>query len=446
MALWQNEVNHINGHMIGKKNKGDESMKNKVYPADVSTQSFGKLQVNVTSSITSRPIEDATIAISLTGNPSNVVEIIKTDTVGQTIEVELPAPKLEYSLEPSAEQPYSEYTIMIKAPEYESMTVKGVQVLPYITAIQNSALLPERNLGKKEECYVIGPNTLFGQYPPKIAESEIKEIGEKGSLLPENPIIPEFIIVHDGPPTDLGAQNYYVKYRDYIKNVASSEVYATWPEATIQANVLAILSFTLNRIYTDWYKNKGYSFNITSSTAFDHKFIPERNIFEPISRVVDTIFTNYLSFPDVKQPILAQYCDGKRISCPNWMTQWGAKSLGDQGNSAIEILKHFYGETMYISTANEVSGVPYSWPGAALIMGTVGDKVKKVQEQLNGIAKAYPLLPTVEVDGAYGEATAEAVKLFQKIFKLPQTEAVDYATWYKISEIYVAISRLAELK
>lgn len=132
-----------------------------------------------------------------------------------------------------------------------------------------------------------------------------------------------------------------MRYRDYIKNVASSEIYATWPDSTIRANVLAIMSFTLNRVYTEWYRNKGYDFTITSSTAFDHKWIPERNVYDTISAVVDEIFANYLSRPNVRQPILTQYCDGTRVSCPNWMTQWGSKELGDQGYTPIEILRYF---------------------------------------------------------------------------------------------------------
>ena len=240
-------------------------------------------------------------------------------------------------------------------------------------------------------------------------------------------------------------KNYYVRYRDYIKNVASSEIYATWPDSTIRANVLAIMSFTLNRVYTEWYRNKGYDFTITSSTAFDHKWIPERNVYDTISAVVDEIFANYLSRPNVRQPILTQYCDGTRVSCPDWMTQWGSKELGDQGYTPIEILRYFYGSDMYINTAEEISGIPSSWPGYTLENGSSGAKVRQLQEQLNVIAGAYPALPKIQTDGVYGPATAEAVRKFQEIFGLPQTGTVDYRTWYKISQIYVGVSRIAEL-
>lgn len=417
-----------------------------VYPADVSTQSLGRLKVNATSILGSKPIVDATVQISLTGDPGNVLEEVKTNSVGQTDVIELNAPNIQYSLEPSAEQPYAEYTINVSAPGYEGIEVNGAQILPQVTAIQNARMIPkDEALGQSEDLYVIDPHTLYGDYPPKIAEAEIKPVSETGTIVLSKVVIPEFIVVHDGPPKDKSAENYYIRYKDYIKNVASSEIYATWPEATIQANVLAIQSFTLNRVYTEWYRNKGYSFTITSSTAYDHKFIPERNIFEEISQIVDTIFSNYLSFPDVKQPILTQYCDGRNVSCPNWMTQWGSKYLGDQGYTAIEILRNFYGQTMYINTADEISGIPSSWPGVPLEIGSRGEKVRQLQNQLNVISKGYPLIPKVSEDGVYGERTADAVSVFQRIFNVPENGIVDFTTWYKISEIFVGVSRIAEL-
>ena len=258
-------------------------------------------------------------------------------------------------------------------------------------------------------------------------------------------VIPEYVIVHDGVPTDTSAQNYWVRYKDYIKNVASSEIYATWTDAAIRANVLAIMSFVLNRVYTEWYRNKGYDFTITTSTAFDQKWIYGRNIFQTISDVVDEMYGSYLSRPNVKQPILTQYCDGRRVSCPNWMTQWGAQELGERGYSTIEILRYYYGDSIYINTAVEISGVPSSWPGYELSEGARGQKVQQMQEQMNVIAGAYPALPRIAADGIYGPATRAAVEKFQSVFGLPVTGNVNYQTWYKISEIYVGVSRIAEL-
>ena len=193
------------------------------------------------------------------------------------------------------------------------------------------------------------------------------------------------------------------------------------------------------------YRNKGFDFTITSSTAFDQKWIPGRNIFESISEVVDELFTNYLSRPNVRQPILTQYCDGKRVSCPNWLSQWVSKSLGDQGYSAIEILRYYYGDDMYINTAEEISGIPASWPRVDLTVGSTGPKVLQIQEQLNTIRGAYPALLAVPESGTYDEATRDAVMKFQEVFDLPVTGVVDYRTWYKIQEIYVGVTRIAEL-
>lgn len=193
------------------------------------------------------------------------------------------------------------------------------------------------------------------------------------------------------------------------------------------------------------YRGKGYNFTITSSTAYDHKFIPGRNIYQSISRIVDEQFENYLSRPGITQPILTQYCDGDKVSCPNWMTQWGSKYLGDQGYSAIEILRYFYGSDMFINVAEGISGIPASWPGYNLGLGATGDKVRQMQEQLARISKSYPAIPAVRPDGIYGPATQEAVEVFQSVFGLPVTGIVDYNTWYEISNIYVAVSRIAEL-
>ena len=198
-------------------------------------------------------------------------------------------------------------------------------------------------------------------------------------------------------------------------------------------------------LYVSTYRNKGYSFTITSSTAFDHKWIPNRNIFESISEVVDEVFASYLSRPNVRQPILTQYCDGRQVQCPNWMTQWGSCSLGEQGYSPIEILRHFYGSSIYINTAEQIAGIPASWPGNDLTIGSSGDKVRQMQEQLDTIATVYTAIPRVTPDGVYGPRTAEAVREFQSIFGLPQTGVVDFATWYRISHIYVGITRIAEL-
>jgi hypothetical protein len=389
------------------------------------------------------PIENASISISLPSAAGDVLEQVTTNSSGLTEAVELPAPSPDYSQAPSTEQPYAEYTFNVTSPGFVPVTVQNVEVFPGTTALQNTTMNRE-SPNASPELFVIPPHTLFGDFPPKIAEQEIKPAAESGAIVLRNVVVPEYVVVHDGPPTDTSAANYYVLFRDYIKNVASSEIYSTWPESTITANVLAILSFTLNRVFTEWYRNQGFNFTITSSTAFDHKWVPGRNIFSNIGLIVDQMFTSYLSRPNVVQPILTQYCDGNKVQCPNWMTQWGSKDLGEQGSSAIEILRHFYGNSIYVNTAPQVSGVPVSWPGSNLNIGASGDNVRMIQEQLNKISETYTIVPKVAVNGQYNQQTADSVSAFQQTFDLPATGIVDFPTWYKISAIYVAVSRIAQ--
>lgn len=402
----------------------------------------GNLQINVTIEGQLIPVENATVTIYDTGNPDQIVERTTTNSSGQTDFISLPAPNPEYSLEITDEQPYSEFNLRVEAEGYEPFFVSAMQILPGINSLQRAPLRPLAQ-GQFPDRSVIPPHTLFYEYPPKIPEPETKPIEDDGSIVLSRVVTPEYVIVHDGPPSDNSANNYYVKYKDYIKNVASSEIYATWPESTIYANVLAIMSFTMNRVYTEYYRGRGYDFTITSSTAYDQKWMKDRNIYENIDYIVDGIFNNFLSRPGIRQPILTSYCDGNRVQCAG-LSQWGSKSLGDAGYSAIDIIHYYYGDDMYINTAEAISGVSSSWPGSNLTIGSSGQKVQQMQEQLNRIARNYPLIPTVTADGIYGPATAESVRVFQQVFDLPQTGIVDFATWYTISDIYVGVSRIAE--
>lgn len=404
--------------------------------------SYGSLSIRLTSSIGLIPIDNATISISISGSPQNTLEQVTTDDSGISPTISLPAPNFEYSQEPSQQQPYSTYDITVNAPGYEPVVVEGTEILPDVTAVQPITMNPSET-NEPEEPIIIPEHTLYGDYPPKIPEDEIKPVNESGEIVLSRVVIPEYIVVHDGVPQDSSAKNYYVRYTDYIKNVVSSEIYATWPEATIYANTLAIMSFTLNRVYTEWYRNRGYNFTITSSTAYDQKWIYGRNIYENISRIVDSIFANYLSRPGVTQPIFTSYCDGNKASCSG-MTQWGSKYLGDQNYTPIEILRYYYGNNIYINTTDYVSGIPSSWPGYDLTIGVSGPKVLQLQRQINRIAQNYPALPKVSEDGIFGPATANSVRIFQRIFNLPQSGIVDYPTWYRISSIYVGVSRISE--
>ena len=405
--------------------------------------SQGFLRVFVIERTGLAPIENASVTIVYEEAPEAEPREFTTDNSGQTPIITLPAPPLAYSEAPDEPKPYSEYTITVTKEGYEETIVTGSEILPDELSVQVVQL---RRLEQPEEAPVminIPDHTLYGVYPAKIPEPEIKPLPETGEIVLSRVVIPEYIIVHDGVPSDASAPNYWVRYPDYIKNVASCEIYATWEEASILANILVIMSFTLNRVFTEFYRNQGYDFTITSSTAYDQKFIYGRNIFENISNLVDQVFNNYLARPGITQPIFTSYCDGQRVTC-NGLSQWGSKFLGDEGYSAIEIIRNFYGQDMYIATAEQISGVPSSFPGYDLTIGASGDKVRQLQRQLNRIAKDYPAIPTLNVDGIYGPRTAESVRIFQRIFGLPQTGVTDFATWYAISRIYVGVARLSE--
>lgn len=414
----------------------------------VDSGDIGELQVNVVDS-NNIPIKDARVIIRRPRqigdeqqNQMQQIEELNTDVSGQTQAVDLNTPPLAYSLDENNDiQPYANYDVEVDAPGYETENIENVEILAKELAIQNVKMRQVE--GNEQENINIPPHTLYYEYPAKIPEDDIKDVSEPGEIVLSRVVIPEYVVVHDGTPSS-NARDYYVTYKDYIKNVASSEIYATWPQATLEANILAIMSFTLNRVYTEWYRNKGKDFTITSSTAYDQKWIKGRNIFESISLVVDNIFDQYLSLPGVRQPILTQYCDGRRVTCPNWLSQWGSCNLGEQGYSTLEIIRNYYGDEMYINTAEQISGIPASWPGYNLDIGASGQKVQQMQEQLDTIANVYTNIPRVTADGIYGEGTQASVKAFQKIFDLPQTGIVDFATWYKISQIYVGITRIAE--
>lgn len=405
-----------------------------LYKIMQSMSESGALKVNITDS-NNQPIPDAKIAISFQGEPASDIETAYTDENGQTNDIILPAPAKALSEEAQPIMPYAEYTLKITSNNHNETVINGVNVFSKIKSIQNVKLDTQNIIN-------ISPNVLYGNYPAKIPELEIKPISNFSEIVLSEVVIPQSIVVHNGAPNDSTAQNYTVPFVDYIKNVACNEIYPTWPEATLRANILAILSFTLNRVYTEWYRGKGYYFTITALPAYDHKWTLGRNIFENVGIIVDEIFSDYLSRPNVKQPILAQYCDGKKTTC-NGMSQWGSKALGDDGYDAIQILRRYYGSSLYINTAKEIEGVPMSWPGYILTIGDSGNNVRTIEEQLMAIKAAYPSIPDFEIDGVFDESTANAVKVFQKLFDLPQTGEVNYATWYKISYVYVAVEKIA---
>ena len=417
----------------------------------------GYLSISVINASNNRPIQDALVNVYGMNDQQEstgiVLENLRTDESGQVRNLTLDAPNIEYSLQPSNVKPYSEYIVEVIAQGFETVQIRGTQILPAVEALQNVPIGSPSTTNRKsrkrqtEVIYDIAAHTLWGNYPPKIPESSLKPLSAPtGFVVLDEPVVPEFIVVHDGLPEDTSAENYWVPFREYIKNVASSEIYSTWPDQTIYANVIAIISFTLNRVFTEWYRNKGYNFTITASTAYDHKYIHNRNIFDNISVIVDEVFNTFIKRPPTaRQPLLAQYCDGKKSQCPDQMTQWGSKDLGDQGMSYDEILRYFYGDNIVFSQANVVSGVPVSFPGFTLQLGSNNSYVKTIQNQLNAISNSYPAIEKVSEDGVFGPATEASVKKFQEVFNLPQTGVVDFKTWYAISRIYVATTKIASL-
>ncbi|WP_352399248.1 peptidoglycan-binding protein [Anaerotignum sp.] len=397
----------------------------------------GLLEMNTYLTNIGRPAEGATVSII---NPDNneIIEEVKTDALGQIPPIPLAAPPIEYSMDDNMPRPFNQYNVKVTLEDYNDANINNVQIYPETTAVQQVSLTP-----KFEDINIPYP-VLFGDFPPKIPESEVKRLPlPTGQVVLPQPVVPSIIIVHAGVPEDASAPNYTVDFKDYIKNVASSEIYATWPREALKANIHAMLSFTLNRVYTEWYRGKGFNFTITNSTAYDQAFSFGRNIFQEVSEVVDEIFTSYITRPDIKQPLLTQYSDGRRVKRDGWLSQWGSKELADQGLTALQILKNYYGSDIIIQQAEKVEGVPASFPGAPLNIGSTGESVRVIQEQLNAISNNYPLIPKLIEDGVFGQNTAESVKIFQQIFKLPQTGEVNLATWYKISDVFVAVTRLA---
>ena len=258
------------------------------------------------------------------------------------------------------------------------------------------------------------------------------------------PYVPRTITVHMGAP-DEWAENVTVSFPDYVKNVASSEIYPTWELAAIRANVLAIISFALNRVYTEYYPSRGYPFNITSSTAYDQKFIKGRSIFENISQVVDSIFNSYIRRIGFVEPLAAKFCNGTTTTCDG-LSQWGSQAMAEQGADSITILRSYYGDNIEIVTNAPVMGIRYSYPGAPVRLGDRGEAVLRIQTMLNRISRDYPAIPKVQpVDGIFGEGTEQAVIKFQQIFSLTPDGIVGSATWYKLVFLYVGVLDLAEL-
>lgn len=261
---------------------------------------------------------------------------------------------------------------------------------------------------------------------------------------PVTPYVPQNITVHLGAPS-ANAQNITVSFQDYVKNVASSEIYPTWEESALRANILAIVSFALNRVYTEFYRSRGYDFDITNSTAFDQAFVNGRSYFENISRLVDELFNDYLRRPRFIEPLAAKFCNGTTVTCEG-LSQWGSQNLAQQGLNSDQILRNYYGNVETVLNA-PIRGITSSYPGTPIQRGSTGPNVVVIQVSLNRISQSYPAIPKIPVvDGVFGSVTEASVIAFQRIFGLTPDGIVGPGTWYELVRLYTATTRLAELR
>lgn len=409
-----------------------------LWQANQAQQYFGSLQVQVVCEAGSRPIDTCTVNVYNKDAPDTLIDTLSTNISGLTRVINLPAPPLEYSMEPPGPRPYSEYLLFASAPGLTTVLIDGVQILPNTFSLQKIILPRLDNTQDTTRVITIAPHLLYGNYPLRVYEPDVKEV--PGAQNPPNIQIPEYLIVHNGIPSDETAVDYYVEYRDYIKNVVSSISYANWTNDTLYALILSTLSFSLNRYYTNWYQRQGYPFHITTSTAYDQLWIYGRNIYGNVSVAVDYMFNLFLARPGILQPILTQACRGTITDCPRMLSIWGAKLLGDTGYDAKYILHFYYGDDLYISYTNNFSNLMFPWQGMDLSSGAAGGNVSGLQKMLDLISKAYIAIPVLEDNGIYDPITEKAVKTYQEIFFLPVTGIVNLATWYSISRLYNRLS------
>ncbi len=369
-----------------------------------------------------------------------------TDASGATPDIELDAPDAELSRDPNYEGAvYSVCDVEVEFARYKPVRVSGVMIFAGQTTIQPIFLdpatlgpgVPDRD---RIRLVNIPEHKLLGSAPANLDPPP----DPYNSRILEFVAIPNYVTVHLGTPTS-DAQDVTVTFSNYIKNVCSSEIYPTWPENSIRANIYCQISLVLNRIFTEWYRSRGYNYDITNSTSYDQYFVYGRNIFENISRIVDEIFNVYIRRGTSKEPFYAEYCNGTTVTCPG-LSQWGTVSLANQGYTPLQILRYYYGNTVALYEAPFVDQTIESYPGTALRFGSTGSSVAIIQEQLNRIRRNYPLIPSAgAVDGVFGAGTQAAVRTFQSIFNLTVDGIVGKATWYRISYIYTAVTKLAEL-
>ena len=370
-----------------------------------------------------------------------------TDENGRTAEADLPAPDRAYSLaeDNTAVRPYAVYTLLAEKDGWQPVEIRGVQVFDGQQTVARLALLPADPVlqtarllaGSQVE---IPPHPLYagagGSGPAPVYECAVPQVLDEV-------VIPRTITVHLGRPAE-NARNVTVPFQEYIANVASSEVYPTWPEQALRANILAQISLALNRIWTEWYPSRGYSFNITGSPAVDQAYTEGRTVFAVMERLTAELFATYVRRSGNAEPYFTEYCDGRLVSCAG-MKQWGTVDRANEGMSALQILRYYYGSRVNLVTSSNLADIPESYPGRALRRGDSGAAVRVLQRQLDRIAKDYPAFGKPAATGVFDEATETSVRAFQRYFSLTVDGVVGRATWNKVSYIYVSVKELAQL-
>ena len=399
----------------------------------------GILRIQAFAARQSAPVEGVTV--NIVGDGFTAARM--TDAEGNAADVTLTAPDCALSLEENntTRLPYAVCSLTASKAGYRTVRIQGIQVFAGQVTLAQPEMIPETEEDRDVENppIVIPPHPLFaggggsGRAPTDPCAPRVLD----------RVIIPKNITVHLGKPA-ASARNVTVSFRRYIANVASSEVYPTWPESALRANIHCQISLALNRIYTEWYPSRGYSFNITNSTSYDQYYVHGRTVFDVMVRLTDDIFNTYLRKTGTVNPYYSEYCDGKSVTCPG-LKQWGTVTLAKQGKTPLQILKYYYGSNIEIVRTNNIQAIPQSYPGSPLRQGDSGTAVFTLQRQLNRIAKDYPFFGKLSVDGVFGPRMVSTVKTFQRQFNLTADGVVGRQTWYKISYIYVSVKDLAEL-
>ena len=398
----------------------------------------GTLRIQTFAARQSAPMEGVTVAVQGDGFTLHCI----TDATGSAADIPVEAPACALSLdEDNTTRPYAIVSLTAAKPGYRTVRIEGIQIFAGQVTLAQPQMLPitEEDRDIPNAPIIIPPHALFagsgGSGPQPALHCTPRVLDQV--------IIPKNITVHLGKPA-ASARNVTVSFRDYIANVASSEVYPTWPEQALRANIHCQISLALNRIYTEWYPSKGYTFNITNSTSYDQYYVHGRTVFDVMVRITDDIFNTYLRKRGTVNPYYSEYCDGKSVTCPG-LKQWGTVTLANQGRTALQILKYYYGNDIEIVRTNNIQSIPQSYPGSPIRQGDSGTAVFTLQRQLNRITKDYPFLGKLTVDGVFGSRMAATVRAFQKQFNLTADGMVGRQTWYKISYIYVSVKDLAEL-